>query len=173
MLDTENEKNSELIPMEKLYEDLGPLILNKSINLNLSKSKLIDDIMSPKRVADFIINVLKKSVFTEDKEILIMNKIFLRSLELDQDAKNIEESLDKQQIEWNIENFYKIYKNQLDILDPKDIFQFLDHPDFIIKDKKKFELFLNILKTLGIIKKNNFDQFLILFLPNGKMKKVK
>ena len=159
MLDTDNEKNTELIPMEKLYEDLGPLILNKSINLNLSKSKLIDDIMTPKRVADFIINILKKPVFTEDKEIIIMNRVFLRSLELDQDAKNIEESIDKQQIEWNIDNFYKIYKNQLDILDPKDVFHFLDNTDFIIKDKKKFELFLNILKTLGIIKKNNFDPF--------------
>ena len=155
----EEEKKSELIPMEKLYEDLGPMIINKGINLNLSKSNLIDDTMTPKRVADFIINVLKKPVFTEDKEILIMNKIFLKSLELDQDAKNIDESIDKQQTEWNIENFYKMYKNQIDNIEPKEIFNYLDNPDFVIKDKKKFDTFLNILKVLGINKKGNFDLF--------------
>ena len=62
-------------------------------------------------------------------------------------------------IEWKVDNFYKIYKNQIDQINPKDIFNYLDSPYFIIKDKKKFECLINILKSLDIIKNNNFDLF--------------
>ena len=153
----EEEMEKDLIPLEKIYEDLGPMIFNK--NINIPKSPLIDDTMNAKRIADFIINVLKKPSFTEDKEIKIMNKVFLKSLDLDQEAKSVEESSDKQQIEWNVDNFYKMYKNQIDEINPKDIFDYLDNPNFIIKDKKKFECFMNILKSLEIIKNNNYDLF--------------
>ena len=132
----EDEKlNNDLIPLEKLYEDLGPMIFNK--NINIPKSPLIDDTMNAKRIADFIINILKKSSFTEDKEIRIMNKVFLKSLDLELEAKTVDESSDKQQIEWNVDNFYKIYKNQIDLIDQKEIFNNLDNPSFTVKDKKK------------------------------------
>ena len=153
----EEELNNDLIPLEKIFEDLGPMIFNK--NINIPKSNLIDDTMNANRIADFIINILKKPYFTEDKEIRIMNKVFLKSLNLDDEAKNVEESSDKQQIEWKVDNFYKIYKNQIDQINPKDIFNYLDSPYFIIKDKKKFECLINILKSLDIIKNNNFDLF--------------
>ena len=153
----EEELNNDLIPLEKIYEDLGPMIFNK--NINLPKSPLIDDTMNAKRIADFIINILKKHSFTEDKEIRIMNKVFLKSLDLEQEAKTVDESSDKQQIEWNVDNFYKIYKNQIDAINPKDIFNNLDSPSFTVKDKKKFEIFMNILKSLEIIKNNNYDLF--------------
>ena len=153
----ENEIKNDLIPLEKIYEDLGPMIFKK--NINIPKSNLIDDTMNSKRIADFIINILKKPSFTEDKEIRIMNKVFLKSLDLEQEAKNVDESSDKQQLEWNVDNFYKMYKNQIDEINPKDIFDNLDNPNFIVKDKKKFECFINILKSLEIIKNNNFDLF--------------
>ena len=153
----ENEIKNDLIPLEKIYEDLGPMIINK--NINIPKYPLIDDKMNAKRIADFIINILKKPSFTEDKEIKIMNKVFLKSLDLDQEAKSVEESSDKQQIEWNVDNFYKMYKNQIEEINQKDIFDNLDNPNFVIKEKKKFECFLNILKSLEIIKNNNFDLF--------------
>ena len=153
----EEELNNDLIPLEKIYEDLGPMIFNK--NINIPKSPLIDDTMDAKRIADFIINILKRPSFTEDKEIRIMNKVFLKSLDLEQDAKNVDESSDKQQIEWNVDNFYQIYKNQIDQINPKDIFTYLDSPYFTVKDKKKFEYLINILKSLEIIKNNNYDLF--------------
>ena len=153
----EDELNKDLIPLEKIYEDLGPMIFNK--NINIPKSPLIDDSMAAKKIADFILNILKKPSFTEDKEIRIMNKVFLKSLDLEQEAKNVDESSDKQQIEWNFDNFYKMYKNKIDEINPKDIYDNLDSPSFSIKDKKKFELFMNILKSLGIIKNNNYDLF--------------
>ena len=153
----EDELNKDLIPLEKIYEDLGPMIFNK--NINIPKSPLIDDSMDAKKIADFILNILKKPSFTEDKEIRIMNKVFLKSLDLEQEAKNVDESSDKQQIEWNFDNFYKMYKNKIDEINPKDIYDNLDSPSFSIKDKKKFELFMNILKSLGIIKNNNYDLF--------------
>ena len=156
MIDEEEIKN-DLIPLEKLYEDLGPMIINK--NINLPKCSLIDDKMDSKRIADFIMNYLKKPSFTEDKEIKIMNKVFLKSLDLDQEAKNVDDSSNKQQIEWNVDNFYKMYKNQIDEINPKEIFDNLDNPNFVVKDKKKFECFIYILKSFEIIKNNNFDLF--------------
>ena len=153
----EEEMNKDLIPLEKIYEDLGPTIFNK--NIELPENPLIDSTMDAKRIADFIINILKKPSFTEDKEIIIMNKVFLKSLNLDEESKKIEETSDKQQIEWNVENFYKIYKNQIDNINPKDIFNNLDSPYFVVKDKKKFDCFMNILKSLEIIKNNNYELF--------------
>ena len=153
----ENGINNDLIPLEKIYEDIGPMIFNK--NINLPKSPLIDDRVDAKIIADFILNILKKPTFTEDKEIKILNKIFLKSLDLEIEAKNIDDSSDKQQIEWNIENFYKLYKNQIEKINPIDIFDNLDSPYFNINDKKKFDLFLNILKCFDIIKNNNYNIF--------------
>ena len=157
----EEELSKDLIPLEKIYEDLGPMIFNKNINISNSKTKstLIDETMDARRIADFIINILKKPSFTEDKEIIIMNKVFLKSLDLEEEAKNVEETSDKQQIEWNVDNFYKIYKNQIDNINPKDVFNYLDSPHFVVKDKKKFDFFINTLKSLEIIKNNNFDLF--------------
>ena len=69
----EEKLSKDLIPLEKIYEDLGPMIFNKNINISNSKTKstLIDETMDARRIADFIINILKKPSFTEDKEIII------------------------------------------------------------------------------------------------------
>ena len=48
----EDEIKNDLIPLEKIYEDLGPMIFKK--NINIPKSILIDDTMNSKRIADFI-----------------------------------------------------------------------------------------------------------------------
>ena len=159
MLDSDNENTkNDLIPLEKLYEDLGPSFFNNCKTI-IPKSPLIDNSLDAKRIADLIITIIKKTPFTEDKEIRIMNKSFLKSLDLEHEAEKMEESSDKFQMDWNVENFYKVYKKEIDALNPKDIFNYLDNKNLVIKDKKKFDIFLNILKTFEIIKNNNFDLF--------------
>lgn len=63
------------------------------------------------------------------------------------------------QLDWNIEGFHKVFKNDIEIINPEEIFKHLDSPQFVIKDKKKLDMFLNILKTFEIIKNNNYDLF--------------
>ena len=150
--------NNDLIPLEKLYEDLGPSFFN-NCKTTLPKSPLINYSFNTKNISELIINIIKKSPFTEDKEIRIMNKSFLKSLDIENEKEKKEESSDKFQIEWNIDNFYKVYKKEIDAINPKEIFNYLDNPKLIIKDKKKFDIFLNILKSLEIIKDNNYELF--------------
>ena len=159
ILETENmNQENNLIPIEKLYEDLGPSFFNECKNI-IPNSPIIDNKIDAKGIAELIMTIMKKSPFIEDKEIRIMNKSFLRSLDLEDEAEKLEESSDKLQIDWNIDNFYKVYKNKIDAINPNDIFKYFDSPLFNIKDKKKFELFINILKTFEIIKNNNFEPF--------------
>lgn len=159
MLDSDNVNlKNELIPLEKLYEDLGPTLFNNCKSI-MPKSPLIDNSMDAKRIAEIIINIIKKSPFTEDKEIRIMNKSFLKSLDLEPEAGKLEDTSDKLQLDWNIEGFHKVFKNDIEIINPEEIFKHLDSPQFVIKDKKKLDMFLNILKTFEIIKNNNYDLF--------------
>ena len=155
--DNDNMKN-DLIPLEKIYEDLGPSFFNNCKSI-IPNSPLIDNSLDAKRIADLIITIIKKTPFTEDKEIRMMNKSFLKSLDLEHEAEKMEESSDKFQMDWNVENFYKVYKKEIDAINPKEIFNYLDNRNLIIKDKKKFDIFLNILKTFEIIQNNNFDLF--------------
>ena len=148
----------DLIPLEKLYEDLGPTLFN-SCKTILPESELIDNSLDAKKIAELIISIIRKTPFTEDKEIRIMIKSFLKSLDFEDEAAKMEESSDKLQTDWNVENFYKVFKKEIDAINPADIFKYLDNPNFVIKDKKKFEMFLNILKSFEIIKNNNFDLF--------------
>ena len=149
---------NDLIPLEKIYEDLGPTLFN-SCKTIMPKSPLIDNSLDAKKIAELIISILRKTPFNEDKEIRIMNKSFLKSLDMEDEAEKMEESADKLQTDWNVENFYKVFKKEIDEINPVDIFKYLDNRNFVIKDRKKFEIFLNILRTFEIIKNNNFDLF--------------
>ena len=159
MLDSDNANMQDnLIPLEKLYEDLGPSIFNNCKSF-IPKSPLIDNSLDAKKLAELIITIIKKTPFTEDKENRIMEKSFLKSLDLEQEADKLEELSDKFQTDWNIENFYKVFKNEIDAINPNDVFKYLDSPKLVIKDKKKFEAFMNILKAFEIIKNNNLELF--------------
>ena len=152
--------NNDLIPLEKLYEDLGPTLFN-SCKTIIPKSPLIDNSLDAKKIAGLIISILRNTPFNEEKEkeIRIMNKSFLKSLDLEDEAEKLEESSDKIQTDWNVENFYKVFKKEIDVINPADIFKYLDNRNFVIKDKKKFDMFMNILKAFEIIKNNNYDLF--------------
>ena len=66
--DDANMKN-DLIPLEKLYEDLGPSFFNNCKTItSASKSPLIDYSLNAKDISELIINIIKKTPFTEDKE---------------------------------------------------------------------------------------------------------
>lgn len=155
--DDANMKN-DLIPLERIYEDLGPSLFNNCKTI-IPKSPLIDNSLDAKKMSDLIIAIVQKTPFTVDKENRIMNKSFLKSLDLEYEAEKKEESSDKFQMDWNVENFYKVYKNEIDAINPKDVFNYLDDPKLVIKDRKKFEIFMNLLKTFEIIKNNNYELF--------------
>ena len=70
-----------------------------------------------------------------------MNKSFLKSLDIENEKEKKEESSDKFQMEWNIDNFYKVYKKEINAINPKDIFNCLDNPKLVIKDKKNMKYF--------------------------------
>ena len=77
--------NNDLIPLEKLYEDLGPTLFN-SCKTIIPKSPLIDNSLDAKKIAGLIISILRNTPFNEEKEkeIRIMNKSFLKSLDLEE-----------------------------------------------------------------------------------------
>ena len=169
--DDANIKN-DLIPIGKLYEDLGPSFFN-NCKTSLPKSPLIDYSLNAKDISELIINIIRKSPLTEDKEIRLMNKSFLKSLDIENEKEKKEESSDKFQMEWNIDNFYKVYKKEINSINPKEIFNYLDSPKLVIKDKKKFEIFLNVLKSFELIKDNNYELFFEFIFKKWKMKPIK
>ena len=75
-----------------------------------------------------------------------MNEAFLKSLDLEYNFNNEDKSSDKISMEWNVQNFYKEYKKEIDAINPKDIFKYLDNPNFLIKDKKKIRSFYEYIK---------------------------
>jgi len=104
----------ETVEFESILTDLGPFIINNSL---LLKSDVIDLKLDEKRLAIFILFLCKHQNWLEDKENRILNKIFLKSLNNDS-SKNIDENNDKKiNANWNIENFYKIVKKQIDSMD--------------------------------------------------------
>ena len=146
----------KFIPIEKVFCDLGPLIINNNITLN--KSDLINTSIDEKRLARFIIFLLKHNTVTEDKENRYLNKIFLQSLDNDI-AMTIDENADKKlNASWNLDNYYKNFisnkttntTNTSVDLDYTKLFEFLDDPNLIIKDKKILEYFISILNKLKV-----------------------
>ena len=146
----------EPIEIEKVFSDIGPYMINNMFNC--PNNELLSYKLDEKRLANFIIFMLKHPNMNEDKEIRYLNKIFLMSLN-DESAKNIVENSDKQVLNWNIDNFYKIFKSSIDNMESTEIFNNFDVPTFSIKDKKKFEFFFQILQKLNIINNNKLDIF--------------
>jgi hypothetical protein len=96
------------IDQEKIILDLGPWLLNTQITLN--KTDLINSKLDEKRLASFIIYILKQPQCTEDKELRNLNKVFLQVLNNDL-YMAIDDNTDKKQtLSWNLEHFYKSLK---------------------------------------------------------------
>jgi len=108
------------IEIEKVFHDLGPLIINNSINI--SKPELIDTKLDEKRLANFIIFLCKHQSWIEDKENRYLNKVFLKSLNNDLSMTIDENTEKKMNVNWNIDQFYKMFKNQIENLDVRNKF---------------------------------------------------
>jgi hypothetical protein len=106
----------ETIEFEKILHDLGPFIINNSIPL---KSDIIDFKIDEKRLANFILFLCKHQTWVEDKENRHLNKVFLKSLNNDL-SMTIDENNEKKIIaNWNLDNFYKFVRKQIDSMDVK------------------------------------------------------
>lgn len=109
----ENIQN-ETIEFERILQDLGPFIVNNSIPL---KSDIIDFKIDEKRLASFILFLCKNQNWVEDKENRYLNKVFLKSLNNDLSMTIDENNEKKNNTTWNIENFYKCIRKQIDAMD--------------------------------------------------------
>jgi hypothetical protein len=94
---------------------LGPLIINNSIVV--SKPDLIDTRLDEKRLANFIIFLCKHQSWIEDKENRYLNKVFLKSLNNDLSITIDENTEKKMNVNWNIDQFYKMFKSQIETFD--------------------------------------------------------
>ena len=142
----------EPIEIEKIYLDIGPMMINNMITCpeNEMLSKQLDE----KRLATFVMYVLKHQNWVDDKESKFLNRMFLKSLDNDT-YKLFDDSNDKKNSTWNIDNFYKMFKDSIDEMNPKKVFEYFDDPSFSIKDKKKFDFFIKTLQKLKILTSPN------------------
>ena len=92
--------------------DLGPYIINN--NINLTKCNSIDFNMDEKRFVVFLIFLCKNQTYTENKESQGLNKFFLKSLQ--EVSINVDENNEKKIVSWNIDNFIKFIKPQIELL---------------------------------------------------------
>jgi hypothetical protein len=107
----------DTINIEKIFHDLGPLIINNSILIN--RPELIDTKIDEKRLAQFIIYLCKHQLWVEDKENRYLNKVFLKSLNHEL-ANSIDENTEKKvNSTWNLEAYYKMNKSIIDSMDVK------------------------------------------------------
>lgn len=138
--------NDRSMEVEKIYCDLGPMLINNGISIE--KSNMFDFDITEERLANFILYLLRHQQINEDKELRTFNKTFLKVLENDL-SMTIDDSQDKKiQTGWNIESFQKMMKPYLDNLNQAKVIEYLDNPLFIIKDKKTLDHLINILTKL-------------------------
>ena len=156
MLDTGLE---EPIEIEKIYYEIGPMMINNMITT--PNCDMLNYEMDEKRLAGFILFLIKHQSWVEDKENKYLNKIFLKSIN-NEAYNNIDDVSDKKTINWNLDNFYKIFKKRIDAMDANQVINAFDDPKFSIKDKKNFDFFVNILQKMKIL--TNPSQFFIFIL---------
>ena len=168
---SDNEKLFEIttdepIEMEKLLLDVGPFMVNKMISFQ--DNALLSYQLDEKRLALFIMSILKQQNFNEDnssnsssnssinKDTKVLNKILLQSLGSDlyktiDDSCNSFSNSSSNSSNWNIDNFYKMFKSSIDEMNPRVVLDCFDDPGFVIKDKRKFDLFISCLQKLKIL----------------------
>lgn len=160
----------EPIEMEKMLHDLGPFTVNGGITF--ANGDLLDFKLDEKRLAGFIIFLIKHQSWVEDKESRYLNKVFLKSLNNDA-AIAIDENIEKKQtVYWNMDQFYKMFKNQIDSMDMAQVFNFFDDPLFCVKDKKTFEYLMTTLQKLKGTNYNNLLFNLIFKRWNNELNQI-
>ena len=118
------------------------------------ENEMLSKQLDEKRLATFVMYVLKHQNWVDDKESKFLNRMFLKSLDNDT-YKLLDDSNDKKNSTWNIDNFYKMFKDSIDEMNPKKVFEYFDDPSFSIKDKKKFDFFIKTLQKLKILTSPN------------------
>lgn len=149
LLDLATEEPMEI---EKIYLDIGPSMINNMIMC--PESEMLSHKLDEKRLATFIMYVLKHQNWVDDKESKFLTRMFLKSLD-NEAYQTIDDTNDKKTISWNIDNFYCMFKESIDEMNPKKVFEYFDDPSFSIKDKKKFDFFIKTLQKLNILTNPN------------------
>ena len=158
------------IEIEKLFFEIGPTLINNQILPE--KNDLFNYDLDEKRLANFILFLIKHPTCTEDKESKQLNKIFLQSLNWDSNQltqlfKDDGNDKKKNNLTWDIDNFYKLFKKNIDAMDKNQVINAFDDPKFSIKDRKNFDFFISILQKLKILTSPTqfFNFILIRFIP--------
>ena len=163
IIDTGSEDPVEI---EKLFIELGPFIVGNKINV--SNSETISSEIDVERLGSFIIYMINNPVIRMTEELKEVNKTFLESLvknnnqslssnsniNFDECKKLLDENVNKD-LSWDLDAIYKLFKKNIDSMDANQILNALDNPLFCIKDKKKFELLIEIIHKLNIFKEDN------------------
>ena len=164
IIDTGNEDPVEI---EQLFIELGPFIIGNKINI--SNCETICSDIDVERLSNFILYIINNPTIKMTEELKEVNKNFLESLirnntqnfnsnqnniNYDEIKKLLEENVNKD-LSWDLESIYKLFKKNIDSMDANQLLNSLDNPLFYIKDKKKFELLIDILHKLNIFKEDN------------------
>ncbi|MCQ2816357.1 MAG: DUF3819 domain-containing protein [archaeon] len=141
------------VETEKILLELHPKSVLEMFNKEDEKNDLISFDLDEKRLANFILCLLKNQTWTDDKETQFLSKTFLETL--GKEKKFDDSSSQGSEYSMDLDGFYSIYKNYIDGLDIKKIFSYFDDPSFSIKTKEKFEYFIEILQKFNILKNSN------------------
>lgn len=138
----------DAIEVEKIFYEIGPMLINN--NIVPQSCDLLNYDLDEKRLADFILFLIKHQNWLEDKENKYLNKIFLQAINVDT-SQIKDDGNDKKTISWNLDNFYKMFKTNIDAMDKAQVMNSFDDPKFSIKDKKSFDFFIAALQKLNIL----------------------
>ena len=155
------------IEIEKILYELGPLIINR--NINLSDISYFDINLDLNRMSELILFILNNNEFILSNHIKYLNKIFLLSMNKEIEYKSVVEPIPiNNAISWDISSTYNLLNNCLNNIDKKMILLSFDNPNFIVDNKNKFDIFSQILQKFHFFGENNnindiqfyFDNFI-------------
>ena len=111
--------------------------------------------------------------YNNNDAIKQLNKFFLESIKKGsiyiEQIENIQH-----EITWDLNAIYNLFKNQIESFDKKKLLICFDNPKLNINDKKKFDLFCDILIKFNLFGKNEeniqsfYDEFLFIKWKNIK-----
>ena len=161
------------IHIEQLLEEIGPFLL--TVDIDLLNIHFIDYNLDINRFSELLIFIINNSVinYNNNDAIKQLNKFFLESIK--QGSVYIEQIENIQhEITWDLNAIYNLFKNQIESFDKNKLLICFDNPKLNINDKKKFDLFCDILIKFNLFGKNEeniqsfYDEFLFIKWKNIK-----
>ena len=140
-----NINNTETkIFFEKLIYELGPFVINQ--NINIKDISFIDINLDLNRINELFIYILNNQEIKLTKGLKYLNKIFLEAMNINKDLISFIDSIPNNEIiTWDLNSIYNLFQNNINNIDKQKLLYAFDNPLFIIDNKKKFELFSDIL----------------------------